>query len=226
MADPDSGILQIDVSNAFNTISRAAILDSVWADFPSIGKWVEFSLCHSGFSLTNTCVIKSTNGVQQGDPLGPFLFSAGIHRSISHLKRKYGATIQIWYLDDGVIAGKIQDLELFFNELFAAFHGIGLVLNKWKCKLFTKSGGLQLASLSSLPRESNGLEILGAPVGCDKFVAGDATSKVLKAVKFCERVAATIDDPQIAVALLSLCQSGPARAGKPGSGPSGPDPFW
>ena len=29
--------------------------------------------------------------------------------------------------------------------------------------------------------------------------------KVLNAVEFCERVAATIDDPQIAVALLSIC---------------------
>ena len=38
VANPDSGILQIDVSNAFNTISRRAILDSVWTDFPSIAK--------------------------------------------------------------------------------------------------------------------------------------------------------------------------------------------
>ena len=32
VADSSAGILQIDVSNAFNTISRAAILESVWAD--------------------------------------------------------------------------------------------------------------------------------------------------------------------------------------------------
>ena len=40
-ADLASGIRQIDVSNAFNTISRTAILGTVWADFPSMGKWVE-----------------------------------------------------------------------------------------------------------------------------------------------------------------------------------------
>ena len=96
VVDPTSGILQIDVRNAFNSISRVAILDSVWADYPSIGKWVEYSLCHTGFLLTDSCTILSTNGVQQGDPLGPFLFAAGIHRIISRLKRKYGSTVQLW----------------------------------------------------------------------------------------------------------------------------------
>ena len=30
-------------------------------------------------------------------------------------------------------------------------------------------------------------------------------NKVIKAVEFCERVAATLDHPQIAVALLAMC---------------------
>ena len=72
--DPSSCILQIDVSNAFNTISRAAILDSVWSEFPSFGKWVEYSLCHAGFLFTESCTIMSTNEVQQGDPLDHSFF--------------------------------------------------------------------------------------------------------------------------------------------------------
>ena len=205
VADTASGILQIDVSNAFNCISRTAILDRVWADFPTIGKWAEFSLCHAGLLLTASSSVTSTNGVQQGDPLGPFLFSLGIHRIITQLKQKYGSTIQLWYLDDGVIAGKLHDLELFFNELATEFRSIGLMLNRLKCKLFTKGDCSQCASLSTIPRDENGLEVLGVPVGSEEFVAALASSKVLKAVEFCERVAATIDDPQIAVALLSMC---------------------
>ena len=61
------------------------------------------------------------------------LFSVRIHRLASaRLKHKYGATVQLWYLDDGVIAGKLSDLELFFNELAAEFRNVGLVLNKLK----------------------------------------------------------------------------------------------
>ena len=165
---------------------------------------MEYSLCHTGFLLTDSCTILSTNGVQQGDPLGPFLFAAGIHRIISRLKRKYGSTVQLWYLD-GVVAGKLSDLELFFNELAAEFQGINLVLNKLKCKLMTKGDCSHLPSLSALPRETDGLEVLGAPIGSDEFVAAEAGSKILKAVEFCERVAATVDDPQVSVALLSMC---------------------
>ena len=63
MVDAESGILQIDVSNAFNSISRPEILRNVWDAYPQIGKWVEFSLCHAGILLTETSTIKSTNGV-------------------------------------------------------------------------------------------------------------------------------------------------------------------
>ena len=68
-------------------------------------------------------------------------------------------------------------------------------LNKLKCKLFSKGDCSLLATLSTIPHDANGLEILGAPVGSDEFVAGVASSKVMKAVEFCERVAATVDDP-------------------------------
>ena len=73
--------------------------------------------------------------------------------------------MQLWYLDDGVVAGKLSDLELFVNELAAEFEGIGLFLNKLKCKLFSKGDCSHLATLSTIPYDANGLEILGAPVG-------------------------------------------------------------
>ena len=111
MVDAVSGMLQIDVSNAFNIL------------------------------LTETSAIKSTNGVQQGDSLSPFLLSVGIHQVITRLKRKFGGTLQIWYLDDGVIAGKLSVLELLIQELAVEFGNIGLNfkdLNKQKCRLLTK----------------------------------------------------------------------------------------
>ena len=68
-----------------------------------------------------------------------------------------------------------------------------------------------MSSLLSLPREVSGLESLGAPNGSDDFLAAAAGNKVIKAVEFCERVAATLDHPQIAVALLAMCTGGLPR---------------
>ena len=39
LADASSGILQIDVSNAFNTLSRHEILDNVRSKFPKLQRW-------------------------------------------------------------------------------------------------------------------------------------------------------------------------------------------
>ena len=79
------------------------------------------------------------------------------------------------------------------------------MLNKLKCKLMMKGDCSHLHSLSTLPRETDGLEILGAPIGSDEFVTAVAGSKIMKAVEFCKRVAATVNDPQVSVALLSMC---------------------
>ena len=50
--------------------------------------------------------------------------------------------------------------------------------------------------LITLSREVQGLEILGAPVGSDEFVAAAASSKIIKAVEFGGRVAAVAADPR------------------------------
>ena len=100
------GIVQIDVTNAFPTIKREEILSNVWPDFPILGKWAEFWLCNPGPLLTEDDTVLSTRGVQQGDPLGPFLFSVGIQRVIRQLQVKHQGYLQIWYLDDGVFFGK------------------------------------------------------------------------------------------------------------------------
>jgi len=54
-------------------------------------------------------VIWSTRGVQQGDPLGTFLFAAGIHAALEALPP--GGTMPRWYLDDGVFMGSVVEVE-------------------------------------------------------------------------------------------------------------------
>ena len=50
--------------------------------------------------MANGNLILSDSGVQQGDPLGPLLFSLAIHDIASSMKSNF----YFWYLDDATIA--------------------------------------------------------------------------------------------------------------------------
>ena len=51
--------------------------------------------------MANGNLIWSESGVQQGDTLGPLLFSLAIHDIASSMK----SNLNVWYLDDATIAG-------------------------------------------------------------------------------------------------------------------------
>lgn len=70
--------------------------------------------------------------VQQGNPLSPALFSLGIHKYISNLKLK----LNIWYLDDGTIGSKIDDVVEDLFKVKNEFDKIGFKLNFSTCEFF------------------------------------------------------------------------------------------
>ena len=76
-------------------------------------------------------VISSAEGVQQGDPLGPFLFSLAIHGLIRTMK----SPANLWYLDDGCIAGPPDAVLADLQRIQAATNDLGLSLNSDKCEL-------------------------------------------------------------------------------------------
>ena len=83
MQEEDFVVFKVDMTNAFNLVSRQAVLDECSALFPDILPWV--SWCYGSYQELWHPMghLSSQSGVQQGDPLGPMLFALVLQKLIS-----------------------------------------------------------------------------------------------------------------------------------------------
>ena len=103
--------LKIDFVNAFNAVSRSIFLNECFDKFPHIFKWVHFCYSNHSHLFFGNYITSSQAGVQQGDPLGPFLFCLVLQVLISKIKDEVpDLDLNNWYMDDGSLFGKTQDV--------------------------------------------------------------------------------------------------------------------
>ena len=100
----DGVMLKTAVKNAFNFISRQQIMKQVVKSFPDIYNHVVQmyeKVSPLVFMLDSTpVIIASTEGVHQGDPLGPILFVSVIHSDLINLQEEHSKVCFLVYLDD------------------------------------------------------------------------------------------------------------------------------
>ena len=119
---PDQILLKIDIKNAFNSISRDALLATVFAKIPLIYNHTEAAYAKPSFLFYRDKVMLSEEGSHRGDPEGPPpLFCDTINGTIRSLCSK----LNLWYLVAGNSPGTFEDVLNDYTTLRSVFFGYG-----------------------------------------------------------------------------------------------------
>ena len=124
-------MIKLNFQNAFNAIRRDCILDSVSLHIPEILPYVLASYGAPSKLVFGSYNLSSSEGVQPGDPLGPFLFSLAISEALSHSS----CTFTVGYLDDVTLGDTVQSLGCEIFKLRSLTAALGLSLNEAKCEI-------------------------------------------------------------------------------------------
>ncbi|KAL5499725.1 hypothetical protein EMCRGX_G011184 [Ephydatia muelleri] len=191
--DEDFVCFKVDMKNAFNLVSRQTVLEECATFYPELLPWVSycygshFLLCHPLGKITSEC------GVQQGDPLGPLLFSLALHKLVSTIDA-----------DDECSRPAVLRAVHLLEELGPV---LGIHINLTKCELFGRMGNTAFppsVRSSLLPN----LDILGTPIGdylhCTRFIC-EKISQAKGLLSALVDVAAA--DLHVATSLLRICGS-------------------
>ncbi|XP_062512774.1 uncharacterized protein LOC134188624 [Corticium candelabrum] len=199
---------KLDMKNAFNECHRNSFLKRLGSEFPELVAWVQWCYHCAAELRFGYHHLTSTAGVQQGDPLGPLLFSLVVLELMDEVGEVPGLDLNLWYLDDGTFAGTRKCVSKLINFIIEKGPSLGLHVNLSKCEVFWPSGDRTHPEFPpEVHRSSDGMELLGSPV----FGSSDFFTNCFK--KRVDQVANTqshlsdLENPQVELQLLRSCLS-------------------
>ena len=139
-------LFKTDVKNAFNSVSRSHLLNQVLTTFPDI--YNHAALVYSDINpliylqRSHPVILSSQEGVHQGDPLGPALFSIAMQLILEDLQSHNKEVIILAYLDDVYLRGSPDRVFHVFERLRSAFSDINLMIEEKKCEIYSSSSPL------------------------------------------------------------------------------------
>ncbi len=216
--------LSLDFKNAFNSICRRHVLTEA-ANIrggllaPILGHmlgrpsklWLTAS-CRSSTDLFP--FIWSEEGVRQGDVLSPFLFCLGIKKLLEKLIKetvyRNQAGVICSYMDDITIAAPFEVCQEVVDLIEKLALEINLVLNRSKCILNCpqpiEGSDVPLPSIRDVITNTEGLSVLGVPLGTDVFVNDELKKRLelLTEYQWCLEYLGR-SQPQMALTILRYC---------------------
>ena len=185
--------ITIDCRNAYGSIHRSAIhnqLDHLTQVTRTslVQKYFQLFAEPSSPILTRGSLrLKASQGVFQGDPLSPLLFSIGLDPVLKAVNRQLlladPNAIMFAYLDDVTLVGPPEAVFPAFSQFSDLALQSGLQVNNDKTKVLDTNSSPEIAALAnhfSLPPPESAIQILGTAVGLPEGEKSLSTSSINK----------------------------------------------
>ena len=158
----DKIMVKLDFSNAFNSLRRLDMIQAVKDRLPDLYPYVYSAYAVPSNLYYGHFTLLSNEGPQQGDPIGPLLFSNAIHPMLDSMESE----LTIGYLDDLTLADTQLVVERDVQRVIDVGICLGLHLNVSKCELITSQDTtISSTLLKSFKRLTTGeSDLLGAPL--------------------------------------------------------------
>ena len=134
--DKRAAMLQIDISNAFNSCDRARLLSELYElpDLQSVYRIANFAYTQPSVLVLGGCdgaMIRSAQGVRQGDPLSALLFCVYMQKVLQRVSDATGVTVY-GFFDDISVTGTPQQVMAALSYLRHSLPAASLQLNTAK----------------------------------------------------------------------------------------------
>ena len=159
------------MTDAFNLVSRQAILSECAKHFPELLPWVSWCYGLHPLRWHSLGCLLSESGVQQGDLHRPMLFSLALNILVMKIARDNACSnilFHAWYLDDGAVVSPRSSLCWILTLLQEEGPALGIIINLPKCEVFSRHG-FDMFPLGSKKSDKSNMEILGIPIRDQDF---------------------------------------------------------
>ena len=179
---PDSESLILDITNAFGTVRRDSIRESLLQCKDGEILQYYFDKLYGKQTVIKTkdgITALSRMGVIQGETLSSLLFCISIDKILANVAHTYPQLSIRAYMDDIILTGDPTNLKHAYSLLQSQLNSVGLKLNDDKLIHYSQKEPKPSCINSQLT--VNGAVILGTPIGTNEFIGNflkDHTKKI------------------------------------------------